>query len=70
VLAVFNMIPIPPLDGSHVLFALLPPSQNDFKIFLQKYGFVLLLILIFLFLPIIWPIVAFLYQIITGVPLF
>ncbi len=70
VLAVFNMIPIPPLDGSHVLFAFLPPSQNDFKIFLQKYGFVLLLILIFFFLPIIWPIVAFLYQIITGVPLF
>lgn len=70
VLAVFNMIPIPPLDGSHFLFALLPPSQNDFKIFLQKYGFVLLLILIFFFLPIIWPIVAFLYQIITGAPLF
>ena len=37
-LAVFNLIPIPPLDGSHILFAFLPPSQTDFKIFLQKYG--------------------------------
>lgn len=70
VLAVFNMIPIPPLDGSHVLFAFLPPSQNDFKIFLQKYGSIFLLIFILFFLPIIWPIVAFLYQILVGAPLF
>ncbi|UMX47583.1 MAG: site-2 protease family protein [Candidatus Nealsonbacteria bacterium DGGOD1a] len=68
-LAVFNLIPIPPLDGSHILFAFLPPSQTDFKIFLQKYGPVFLLVFIFFFLPVIWPIIAFLYQIITGVAL-
>ena len=38
VLGVFNLLPIPPLDGSHILFAILPQSQNDFKIFLQRYG--------------------------------
>ncbi len=69
VLGIFNLIPIPPLDGSHVLFAFLPPSQTDFKIFLQRYGFIFLLILIWFFSPIIWPIVAFLYQLITGTPL-
>src|SRR3989338_1902067 len=31
VLAVFNIIPIPPLDGSHVLFNLLPPKYDEFK---------------------------------------
>jgi len=66
VLGIFNLIPIPPLDGSHVLFAFLPPSQTDFKIFLQRYGFIFLLVLIWFFSPIIWPIVAFLYQLITG----
>lgn len=69
VLAVFNMVPVPPLDGSHVLFALLPASQNEFKVFLQKYGFVFLLVFLLFFVPVIWPIVAFLYQLITGIPL-
>lgn len=48
VLALFNLIPIPPLDGSHILFSLLPESFNSFKIFLWQYGFILLLFLIFI----------------------
>jgi len=48
-LAIFNLVPIPPLDGSHILFALLPASQEDFKIFLQKYGFIFLFIFISIF---------------------
>lgn len=69
VLAVFNLIPIPPLDGSHVLFTLLPASQDDFKIFLQRYGFIFLLILIYFLSPIMDPILQFLYRLIVGVPL-
>ncbi|MFZ3073626.1 MAG: site-2 protease family protein [Minisyncoccales bacterium] len=68
VLAVFNLIPIPPLDGSHILFALLPPSQEDFKIFLQRYGFVFLFIIIYFLSPIMDPILMFLYRLIVGVP--
>ena len=47
VLAVFNIIPIPPLDGSHVLFNLLPDRYNEFKFNLAKNGpFILLMLII------------------------
>jgi Zn-dependent protease len=69
VLAVFNLIPIPPLDGSHILFAFLPPSQEDFKIFLSRYGFIFLLVIIYFLSPIVNPILEFLYRLIVGVPL-
>lgn len=46
VLGIFNLIPIPPLDGSNVLFGLLPPKlQYDLRPYLQ-YGPILLLILL------------------------
>ncbi len=47
-LGIFNLIPIYPLDGSHVLFAFLPESFEGFKMFLTQYGFILLLFLIFI----------------------
>ena len=42
VLAVFNMIPVPPLDGSHVVGALLPPRLHWQWVQLERYGFLLL----------------------------
>lgn len=45
VLAVFNMIPIPPLDGSHVLEAFLPPRASYTYAMLRPYGMFLLLAL-------------------------
>ncbi len=68
-LGVFNLVPIPPLDGSHVLFAFLPRSQEDFKVFLQRYGFIFFIIFIFYFSNIISPIVDFLGSLIIGAPL-
>lgn len=47
VLAVFNLIPIPPLDGSKMLFSLLPQKYDYIERFLTKYGTFLLLALIF-----------------------
>ena len=46
VLAVFNMIPIPPLDGSKVFFSLLPESVYFKLMQVERYGFILLIIFI------------------------
>ena len=42
-IGIFNLIPVPPLDGSQILMDLLPPSMNHVKEFLQRWGFVLLM---------------------------
>jgi Zn-dependent protease len=59
VLAVFNLIPIPPLDGSRVIFGLLPPKLAYSYIQLERFGFIIIIIMAYLGLTknIIWPIV-------------
>jgi Zn-dependent protease len=52
VLAFFNLIPIPPLDGSHVLYHLLPPRLGMAYRNLQQYGMLILLAVMFLARPI------------------
>jgi len=46
-LALFNLIPIPPLDGSHILFTFL--KDNELKAFLYRFGFFILIFILFLF---------------------
>jgi Zn-dependent protease len=46
-LALFNMIPIPPLDGGNVLAGLLPPNLAALFNKLRPYGFLLLYVLVF-----------------------
>jgi Zn-dependent protease len=49
VLMIFNLLPIPPLDGSKVLFAFLPPRLAwQWRPMLEQYGFILLLLIFFL----------------------
>jgi len=68
-LAVFNLLPIPPLDGSHILFTFLPPSMNGIKIFFLKYGFFILLFVVFFFLQYLFPLILGIYKLIVGSPL-
>jgi len=61
VLCVFNFLPIPPLDGSRILTGLLPEHMARAYVSLEKYGFILVLILAFtgILSMIISPIIRF-----------
>lgn len=67
-LMLFNLIPIPPLDGSKVVMPLLPRSMQQLYVQLEPVGFVLILILLFsgLWSAIIMPIFHFLIGILVG----
>jgi Zn-dependent protease len=62
-LAVFNLLPFPPLDGSKVLSTFLPASMQPMLDFLEQYGYWLLILLIYMgfFRAIITPIVEIVY---------
>jgi Zn-dependent protease len=60
ILALFNLIPIPPLDGSHILSILLPRDLARLYAYLQPVGFVLILILFYT--GVLWAILMPLYR--------
>jgi Zn-dependent protease len=47
-LGIFNLIPVPPLDGSRLLVTLLPPRYDHIAIWLERNGFWLLIFLLIL----------------------
>ncbi|HKY05099.1 MAG TPA: site-2 protease family protein [Blastocatellia bacterium] len=67
-LGIFNLIPIPPLDGSHVLESLLPPAMAEAYEQIRPYGFLLLMALLFFGVLgfIIFPASRFLWLMILG----
>lgn len=72
-LGIFNLVPIPPLDGSKILFSFLPSRFEKYQIVLERNGFFivfgLLLLMNFLHIDPITRTVVFFFQLITGVPL-
>ena len=66
-LGIFNLIPIPPLDGSKILFSLLPESAFSTLVFLERYSLIILLVFVFFLSQYLYPVLAFLYTLITGI---
>ena len=69
-LAVFNLLPFPPLDGGKILDTILPASMRPMLDILERYGFIILLVLIWagLINAIISPIIGFIsYLLFLGV---
>jgi Zn-dependent protease len=66
-LAVFNLVPIPPLDGSKILFSILPYQVRWLEEVLERYGFIVLIF----FLLFIWqyfaPLIFFIFTKLTGI---
>ena len=67
-LAVFNLIPIPPLDGSRIVVGFLPDRAAARFLQIERYGFVLLFALLFfgLFDSILFPVVNVLFRVLLG----
>lgn len=68
-LAVFNLVPIPPLDGSKLLFAFFPSSTFKLRGFFAQYGFIFILFFIFFLWKFIAPVITIIFSLITGIAL-
>lgn len=67
VLAVFNLIPLPPLDGSKLLLAFLPNQYGRVRYLLEAYGPVWILIVVFFLWQIVSPVIPFVFRLFTGI---
>lgn len=66
-LGVFNLVPIPPLDGSKLLFAILGDRYYNVERFMEQNSLFILLFFIFFGFSFITPIITFLFSAITGI---
>lgn len=68
-LLIFNLVPVPPLDGSKIISAILPRSWMKVRASIERFGFIGVII----FLLFVWqffePVIPWLYTLITSVPL-
>lgn len=70
ILGIFNLLPIPPLDGSRILMGLVPERYAFKLMVLERYYFFLLFLFIFLLFPfLIFPLSVKLAELFLGVPI-
>lgn len=68
VLAIFNLMPIPPLDGHWLLLTFVPDTYYKFKRFFVQYGLVLFFFFIIFIFPLLFPVIRILHKVFTGSP--
>lgn len=68
-LGIFNLVPIAPLDGSKILFSFLPERAFAFMTAYEQYSLILLLVFIVFFSDSLFPILTFLFHLVTGLAL-
>jgi len=68
-LAVFNIVPIPPLDGSKILFSLLPSDKYFQLMRFERYGMIILIVLIYfdLLTPFVSRVTQGLYSFLSAI---
>ena len=69
-LAIFNLLPVPPLDGSHILFTFLPQGLENLKIILRQFGLFILLFIIFFLFNWVVLLINWIFSLIVGTNLF
>ncbi|OGY23267.1 MAG: hypothetical protein A2172_02500 [Candidatus Woykebacteria bacterium RBG_13_40_15] len=67
ILGIFNLIPIPPLDGFKILVGVLPKEAAAQVSLLESYGPILLLVVLLLLLPILSPIIFLVLNLLLGI---
>lgn len=65
-LALFNLMPFAPLDGSKILFNILPVRFSNLEAFFEKYSLILFIIFIVFVWGHIFPVVLPIYDLLTG----
>ncbi len=66
-LGLFNLVPIPPLDGSKILFAILPYNMSHIREFLERYYFILIFVFIFFLWKFFIPVIYGVFRLLTGI---
>ncbi len=66
ILALLNLMPIPPLDGSKILFAFFPHKFSQIRASFERYGILLVLFFIFFIWQFISPFAIWIFHLITG----
>jgi len=63
---IFNLLPFPPFDGSHIFFTILGERWGNVKIFLNQYSLFILIFILFIGLDWIFRLAALLFTLVSG----
>jgi Zn-dependent protease len=67
VLMIFNLLPLPPLDGSKIIMPFLPYNWQVRLAGLEQYGIIFVLIFIMFGFSLVIPLINFLFNLIVGI---